>query len=989
MPDQALNLTAMRTPGHWHKCFASFFKGNLVASGSLTATPTFPATALAISVSVGSASNIKPGMRVVLKTAGGVYKGETRVRYSGTISSTNLPIRELSRGTANVASGNLFEVWDTVRLSDKLVTSTNSFDPDGLAFTDEGSDPPPIATSGGAWAGWTTMLPLGTDGSSSSLVDPDSSTAPTHVWTLPSGLSFASGTSTSADPTITGDAGEYEVSHAVTDGDNSETITQYLPVRIHDADDPPYDCLVQLLDAAEDRGWTAGVRVFGTDLSQTAIPDGCLCVVWKEEYIAGTRQSFGSDVATRSHVLMVGYVRREVASADTDGVESLEFEILSPLARLEELVGYSKVMLDEATPESWREVKTLSTRRAKTQLVQFYTNLIESGIDLLYHSNYVEYAYPRFYLQRSTPLGQLRELADGVDARLVCLRSGRFELHTHPAWIPSADRAALTVTLTLQDDDVIEWSYTREHGRPVDIVECRGFSDGSDPQPLFARWPGLAPGEGTESVIIERLIADTQSDLNDRAGRRGAAIDGIVQDGAGIRRALDLDLTLRGSYDVFDFYCEYVALDWTTARRELDLSDDVFYLVGVSIEFDEGGTARTRLRLRTATDGANGASYRPPSEDENGLPPFDPPDVDFPDGGFDIAFPGAASLEGAKLYKGTQRIAAIYRQGFALTTVFGSGMATAWTLYDHTASPFSMVGNIVAWIPDGFAPGKGWVLTDVRLYYVDFNALTATDKLTWSAAGQWGGDASFAQQNHAVFTNGNIGYATTDNATFNLLNASDGLASGGSGLSRTAPAYVSSHQSGYGVLPNRTSASNMQAYASDDAGVTWALLSNPLISATSAAVEALHYPWHDNAADALAYYSRSSGGAPVLLRDNSGSPVDITPTLTSGGTAILSRGGIGTYVGNRRRLYVAKFGTVDEVWVSDNGHAASPTYTRISAADYNRVFPAGDNPATAYLVGFDSGKVALVTDGLTPIEQTGNILTDQPTWDDAIAVAGY
>jgi hypothetical protein len=384
---------------------------------------------------------------------------------------------------------------------------------------------------------------------------------------------------------------------------------------VHDAANPPYEIVVENVGGDEETGHSFSVRVFD-DAALTDIPDGAFCVLWVEQWVNGTRQAFGAKSAGRSHILGVGYIRREEGSFDADsGVEGLRFEVISPMARLAELVGYSKVMTSEATPDSWDGMKTLSTERGIRQLWQFYSNATEAGFDLVTDASYVSYSYPQFFIQKSNPLAQMRELADGTDARITCDRTGRFSLHTKPELLAVGSRAAATTTITLTTADIIDWQYTREHWRPVELLEARGFTGGSTATPMFSRWPGLAPGQGNQSVTVERLIAASQTDLNERCGRRGGAADGIYTDANGVlQTALDLELTLPGSYHVADFYDEYIAVSLTTALRGLDLSDQLFVLRSSRLELAEDGSAQCVWTLRTATNGAAGVTYIPPSD---------------------------------------------------------------------------------------------------------------------------------------------------------------------------------------------------------------------------------------------------------------------------------------------------------------------------------------------------------------------------------------
>lgn len=996
MPSQASNLTAIRTAGHWLHAYMSVFTGSVVLTATISATPTMPASNLAITVVSGSASNVKPGMRVEVFQSNGVQsKGHTRIRYAGTISSTNLPIRETSRGQTRIGSGDVIKVYSDIRLSDKLVAATSDFSPDQLTYSDEGSNPPPVVNSGGAWAGWDTMLPILMTGSASYNIDPDSGATVTHSWSLPSGLSYSSGGATSADPQLTGDAGEYWVPHTGTDASNSKSVIQYVPVRIHSSADPPYDVLIDTPEGEETAGWSARVRV--VDAAGLAeIPDGAFVILWKQEYIAGTRQSFGAAASGRSHIILSGYLRREEAEADEEGVETLSFEVISPLARLEELVGYSKVMTSEATPDAWSEIKTLTTDRASIQLLQFYTNWTESGFDIIRSTYHENKTYPEFFLQRATPLGQLRELAKGVTNRIICDRRGRMEIQRRPEIIALTDRASVPVTLALTTRDLKRWRYTRDHWRELCQLTCSGFTAGSSSnQPLFSQWPGRAPAEGNRVETYERLIADDQDELNDWSGLIGASLDGIYANASNtIEQALDLELVLRGAYDVFDLYEEVVTVTLTTDLRGLDLSTQLFVLAGITIEYDEAGSAETTLRLRTCTSGVQGNTYAPPGESDNGLGDYDPPDYDNPP--IDITAPtGNAAVW---LDKGTQHIALIGTTGLSLTTNFGSGAATLWTTYSW-ASIHASPGTVLGWCPDALAPGFGWLVTNTKVLYVNLSAHSAVLKHTFATASSFRGiDARFdASAGYGIViaslyaADVKVLYST-DNSTFTETAA---IGSSGTGI---APAvHVSTKAADQATLGAFASANVAKAYRSTDEYANWSALSNPLMESAVESIREMHCPWHNNPADALYYFS-ARGGASNLERiwrtNGASAPTDITPSV--GGVIqgrCLPRGGIQSYVGNRLRMYAAAHSSSDSVKYCFRSDDAGDNWTQLTAAGttYNRVFPSGDNADTLYLAGNRSGSIAAIglsnDGGMTIVSQQGNLVATDV--GDILGIAGY
>jgi hypothetical protein len=629
MPDLSGNLATIRQPYSVDLYFTPIY-GEEVFSGTVASTPTFPAKALALSGAAGSASDVKRGMRVTVETSGGIYKGETHVRAAGTISSTYIPIRETSKGVINIAAGDVIRVYNAIYLQDKLVSADPTFSPDSLAYGTQNSVVPPIAISGGHFAAYVdsgqVYATIVFAGSESYAVDADSGGTVTHAWDFPTATGTT--TSTSANPSFTFPVGYHFGWHIVTDSSNSATWTQFIMGQVYDASTPPYACVLEDVSASVDAGWSARVQVFDA-AGLTTIPDHCFGIVWSRETYNGTVQSFGNVIPTRSALKMVGYVARETVRFDPVDT-TLTFELISPLARLQALPGYSKVMINNSTPDKWREVEDLSVKRALVLLLRYYTNLTEI-FDFLYDAD--TYAFSRFYVQKNTPSAQTLELADGVDARFVCNRTGRFMVQKRQELTLLADRSALVTTLTLTTQDIERYEFNRDHYRTVELLDVRGFkADQDSPTPLFSYWPGLGPGQGTQSSVTERLIAASQSDLNKRAGLRGAVLDGVFIDSAGeYRKAFDLRLSLVGAYDVFDYYKEWIALsiDDSTNLRGVDLSAYRYIFHSANITYDHSAAmAFTELVLRAETAAPAGTTYKPTTPDNNNLPDYTPPDLD-------------------------------------------------------------------------------------------------------------------------------------------------------------------------------------------------------------------------------------------------------------------------------------------------------------------------------------------------------------------------
>lgn len=862
MPDQSAHLTDFLKGQHQLRCFMSIFTGVLVLEAEILFAP-IQNLILIFSVSSGNYLDVHPGFRVDIVTSDGRFKGRTRVSYGDVVTSTTVHLRETSPGSIDIQPGDLIRIYREVRLSDKLPAANSTFAPDFVPAS-VGAAPPPLACSGGAWAGWTRQLPALMTGSASSLVDPDSSTPPTHDWSETDGLTISSGTSTSADPQFTGAAGSYLPAHIVTDPDNGKSITQHVPVVIHDKAHPPYQVILSSLPNEEARGGSATVQMLDNVLL-SEVPDGALAIFWKEETIAGTRQSFGAAAPGRSHILLVGIIRREQGAFDnTTGAESLTFDVISPLARLDELMGYSKVMLNNATPDAWNKLKSLTIWRGIVQIYLFYSNAIEAGYDLVKTASVVNYDYPGLFADTATPIQQMRKLADGIDCRMIEDRRGRFEVQMRPELQALTDRASRPVTLILTARSILKWQYTRQHWRTVNRLQCNGFIAGYSSNPVvFSEWVGSSPAEGNQTSTIEGLVASSQANLNERCGRRGASADGIYVDANGVlQMALDLELTLRGVFDVFDFYDELIEVQITTKKRGLDLSGQQFVLVGSTVDF-ANGSATTTLRLRTCTNGVAGSLYIPPTSPLADYTPVEQTPVAQPTPSTASLIPGETGvmpIRAIALAKVDAKIGLAVSLDTVAKTIAWSDISTGLTGVgiDYTSDPYNYA--------------RGFALMSTGLYRCDDVSgaspswsLVANNAALFGNSSRVGLDviASHLRRGwFAIVTGTNVIIVTTDYwATWTAVSI-NGLANDWQTttlLGKGVSAWICGHDRDhlYALTPYSGDTGYAGLYKSTNGGLAWSL-----VAALDVGFAPLDTYYGDIRAQRLAIpYMRSSGAA--------------------------------------------------------------------------------------------------------------------------------
>lgn len=911
MGDQSSYLSTFRTGRHTYEGVRlSICKGTVVASGSITATPSSPTTSIAVSYSVGSEANAYRGMRVNIKTSGGLLKGTTHVRFSGTISSAALPIREMANAKISIVSGDTFELVDEPMLVAKLPTADETFSPDGLAYTDEGDDPPPIALSGGHVAkevprGATVMTVQMQGGGE--LVDPDSVSAVTHLWTLPTGVAFASGSAdTDSAPTLEADPGIYVVKHTVTDPDNSKTTTQRVFVIADDQTGTySYEVTSAQVEGAEQglgAAYSSATVDLPVPLSLDDAPDGSLAILWlKNETIGGSTAFYRADYTSRAHILFVGYIRRGTATNDIDAGDVISLELISPLARLAEMVSYSKVLDEEATPDAWSELTDLRVGRAMTQIIQFYTSLIESGFDWTQINSSFDKDYPKLYLNESTFHGQTVELASGVSHRIVCERNGRFLTQFHPALVPLASRATTQTTSTYTSADVYPgYTFSRQTWEPVKQCIYRGFTKGDNPQGVATVYPSNSPGMGTDTPSYERGICDDVADAKALVGMYGAFHDEACVESNGSRRhALTLDATFSGGYDHFDFtLTEYQQFDLDNAW-EIDTSASLFYLRRYRTTYGADGMAEVSAQFSEAT-------YAPAGEvlsTTTGVVVIEePPVVQPPVTGTPVTPDG--------LYPGIPNLAIFVDDNtMRLTTNYNRSSAQGGPNWSSVSLPGISGwpgGTVIDFVVDPYSPKylgtgtavNGWLVTTTHV--MNLNAIG--NSMTISNATSLGSttlsrciDSSRGTQNFVMIisydtTNGTKCHYTTNGGTSwssSTVSATIDANYLNNGNSWSGGLLLSMHNSNIAYATAFNTTTDADGYVTTNGGSSWTQISggSPNFDPGQYPGNAIVTPVLDATITRVLYGYRTKGAHPLIIpslyRTVGSTSADISPSFSA------------------------------------------------------------------------------------------------------------
>lgn len=952
MPDLTAQAATFRAGKYAYTGYLAIIPQTVVCAATVDSTPTFPAMSLTITVTAGDIADVERGMTVRVESAAGVFKGLLRVASTGTLNATTLPINEVAAGTVNIAGTDVLKIVSEWRIWDKLVSATAALNKDSrLAYVAQLADPPPVANAGGAAVGWGATADIAFDASTSYAVDPDNTGGLTYAWAFGDGTPATSATATE---TVSFPAGFRWVKLTVTDADNSTTTEKFVPVWVYDNSTlSPVPVIMSSLEGDARTGWRASFELVDTNASITTLPDGALVVYVERETYAGTEASYGSNAAARSNIKFIGYLTRDSISIEPDN-DTVRFDAEGPLGILERTPALTQLMISDATPANWQEVKTLTVQRALWYLWHWQTTVGTLFDTLAINGG----ALGNLSLLRlaitdvSSAAGQLRDVASATNLLVSADRLGRLMFVREFDYLDSTDRASRTKTFDLTAADVMVADIAREHRGTTKFVRGEGIT--TTGAPVFANAPGNAPAPtGPAAETFSRQIVSGQSDLNARTGLHFARVNSLYN-GRLVPRGVTI--TLPDGYDVFDpAYGEALTLTLPAATNKRGVSFDTgtrWTMARVSVSHDASAGAKTvRLTLDHETTGPAAVTYIPPAAADIGLsiPSFD----------FSFEFPGfALDWDTSRAQQFSSTIALFGLNGYLYRTGdFGTPSGAGGPTYDATdltALP-NWDGTIIEFVVDAFSPAyvgggtavNGWILTTTSILRITdifgtpalalrhtFNVATASRKISATRGKQNHVVASGNYVNNGTYPGVWVAY-TTDDSTYTEVQVT--------GHYNTQPradvpwVHISERENGVVYVPAYTNTSSFNSsvvklHKSTDSGATWAVSSGNLAFTTQYVLPRIFMPYSIGTANIMYRGDVTRAGINDVYRTyrvTGSTNTDISP-LVSGTT--YSVGEMTIDDGNANNAIFNAYGGTTRVFITNELGYPAPAYTDITSA---------------------------------------------------------
>lgn len=644
-------------------------------------------------------------------------KAQLRVAAGGWTGSTSgiIQVEEISQFRAVVTNDDWFTITLESRVFPLLVSSDSAFNKDSrTAYTDEGDDPAPLATSGGPVVGWADTgsgsVQVQLDGSDSRAIDPDNTGGLTHAWDRVDDPSTSLGNV--ANLTTVLSAGTGWVRHVVTDADSGKTATQYVPYAIYRRDQAanlPTPVIVDSLTADLQSGWRMTFQAPG-DSGLDVLPLGARVVFWT----SASRDN------TQGAVLFDGYLDADSVQVDPDR-DAIRFDALSAFALLAETPALPQLVRNSGS--DWQYVKALTVWRALWYIFVYGTSF------LTWHDLVLDaldtYLFERLEIQGGTIAAQVQDIAGSIGVKALPQANGGVRLLRWYNYLTQTDRNSRGVDRALTTANVLSVTVPTQARRRVRVVESEAFiANGGGV--AFAQW-GAAPGTGTAAQTLDRQIVASVDELYIRTGHYAAELDGTYYDAGtqrvytvpqGVQVTVDPTAGLLNPGDVVT-----INLAAATNRRGLAFSTDTFIVQSAAVQYqprDVPGGGQTWARSVTYTLdhealGTPGVFKPPPPQEAGGVgdfgggiqfDPFDP-------GGFEFEEP--VVFTGSGLGVKNMLVLANVAGGIA-TASAGDTLTSDATFTDIAPGSFTETPQWAA--VDPFNPGNYYIAATNEIWYV-------------------------------------------------------------------------------------------------------------------------------------------------------------------------------------------------------------------------------------------------------------------------------
>jgi hypothetical protein len=456
----------------------------------------------------------------------------------------------------------------------------------GIAYSDQNEDPPPLVVIGRCAVSEDGSA-IAVDASDSQAVATGASIS-TYAWTYtPSGatasFTSASSAATTFTPTtktkyylkctVTDSNGKSAVGYRpfiANDATNDEAITEFTRTAITEQyNSVSVGCMLTLTSPDVTNTEADNPQVDWSD-----IDSGVMVIITANDYYGSTEKNItfrdDSRYDDRKNIVYCGFVIGEnrnfggdTASIQLTCVNSVQFFL------------YSLSLTGVRTATDWYEMTSdlMYVAALLFHLFKYHSTLLEIADWILPWSDTTLRSAVEEWTEGNI-MDRARSLA-GEHGRLMAITAtsqGEFFVEEDANLISEADRNALTTTLTLDNDDVVQTRQVKINHRPQvsQVYVSGGSSDGvlGTFEPFLSISQNVRKSQGIGAQNFERLMLPDQTEANRLCGRILAVLN---------REKVEIDLTFAGIYrEVFS----PAGSQWTNTGTEIWAAGEITNLRG-------------------------------------------------------------------------------------------------------------------------------------------------------------------------------------------------------------------------------------------------------------------------------------------------------------------------------------------------------------------------------------------------------------------------
>lgn len=508
-------LTLFRTAGQFSRFWLAFYKPNTIYTARLASVPTSTDMVGQISFSsgVGTLADVKKEMTLwVGSTAGARDLGICRIRKAAIAGTFYIGLTSEINWQANC----YLTVVDAFRIAarvPRMDAGALKMDYD-ISFSDQYTSFEPVPVLGTDAVAWLTGASVNVlfDAGDSWVFG---STISTFAWSAP-GASASSGMAT-ATPTITYNATGYYTVYCTVTSAAGKSYTGIRHVFVFGSAFMPQ--AVELTSSPsgslDDGGWDYSLKMYAS-ADPTNVIDGCLAVLFGEDWYGSTKQSIGQ-VANRENIICMGYVAGESIDWDPE-VSEVEFSIEGAHSWMGEIeIAPIKQTIATNTPSSWDTMPAMTVDRALWHLLHWRSN-VTALMD-------VRLTGDARYLPETDSEGSLwQQVSDIAWSKIFALpfvdRFGRLFVNVDPQLTPLASRTWATVMTIAKQDWKNQIQIKRVTRRPLSMLSISGWiSDISgNVNTVYSLAMGHVHGRYGKPEILDKFLASSQTQFNTLAG---------------------------------------------------------------------------------------------------------------------------------------------------------------------------------------------------------------------------------------------------------------------------------------------------------------------------------------------------------------------------------------------------------------------------------------------------------------------------------------